>query len=92
MPLKTQKTKTAARRVPVRRAAAKAVKAAPDLSPEEVASLEDQLQRHQRSEQAWQKLLAHDEDDDRWTGVEEHLLSQSQRQDHAERRWKYFAK
>lgn len=91
--MKTQKAKTASRRAPVRRKASQAAKsAAPEFSPEEVASLEAQLQRHQSSEQAWQRLLVHDDEEDRWSRVEEHLLAQPLRQNHAERRWKYFAK
>ena len=96
-PLKTQKAKAAVSRAPARRKAApsakaaKALKLSPEISAEEAAFLDDQLRRHEQSERAWQKLAGLPEEDDRWSQVEEHLLTQSQRPD-PERRWKYFAK
>ena len=89
MPLKKKKAKTAVRKTPVRR---KAKKPAAEFSPREVAAMEKQLLSHQESENAWQRLAAPSDEDDRWSQVEERMAGQPQRQDHAERRWKYFAK
>jgi hypothetical protein len=93
MPVKKLKAKSqkAAARSSVK-PARKAKILKPEFSPEEVTSFEQQVARHQHSESAWQRLAAAPEGDDRWTEVEEHLLSKEQQQDHAERRWKYFSK
>ncbi len=93
MPAKRPKAKlqkTAAR--PSQKTERKAKTLKPEFSAEEVVLFEHVLARHQQSESAWQKLTATTEDDDRWGEVEEHLLSKGQRQEHSERRWKYFAK
>jgi hypothetical protein len=89
--------------MPVNRKKARAVKAAApakvsrrkvgtDWTPEEVVHLETQVENHKRSEQAWQRLTDAGDDDDRWTNVEEHLLSRDQKSAGAERRWKFFSK
>lgn len=84
-----------ARSVPARKPAAKkqkTVKLSPEFSADEVAHLAAQLERHEQSERAWQRLSAAPEGEDSWSAVEEHLLNKEQQADHAERRWKYFAK
>lgn len=62
------------------------------ISSEEVVHLEAQALSHQRSESAWQRMTAAEDEDDGWTSVEEHLLSKSQQQDRSIFRWKHFAK
>lgn len=91
---KPRKTKAAAaRRAPARKTATKTKTPKAEFSREEVEVLADQLERHQASERAWQRLAGLDETgEDRWSAVEEHLLSKDQQSQHAERRWKYFAK
>jgi len=63
-----------------------------EMSPEEVVTLELQAARHQQAERAWMRLTQLPEEDDRWMRVEENLLDQNRRAEHAERRWKYFSK
>ena len=64
------------------------------ISPDEVISLEHQAAQHQKSELSWLSMTAAPpaDENDRWSAVEEHLLSRSREQDHSARRWKYFAK
>lgn len=65
-------------------------KAAPEMSPDEVAHLEQISRRYEEAERAWLRMTAPPEGDDTWTKVEEHILSHSaQDQD---RRWKFFSK
>jgi hypothetical protein len=93
--LKAKSSKPAASAAKAAKTSPKARKAQilrPDFSPEEVHSLEQQLVRHQQSERAWQSLTSPPDGEDRWSEVEEHLLHKDQQNDHAERRWKYFAK
>lgn len=63
----------------------------PELTPEEVATFEQQLTLHRQAEAAWQKLTAPPEEDG-WSDVEEGLLHKSESRGHSERRWKYFSK
>lgn len=88
--LKTKSRKSPARAASKLARKPKALK--PEFTPEEVVSFEQQLAHHQQSETAWQRLTAPPEGDDRWADVEEHFLYKNHRQNHAERRWKYFAK
>lgn len=74
-------------KTPVRRAARVA---APELTPAEVEHFENLEKRYKHSEQAWLRMTAPPEGDDRWSSVEEHLLDR--RPDDADRRWKYFSK
>jgi hypothetical protein len=76
------RTKAPARRV------ARAAK--PELTPAEVEQFESLEKRYKESEQAWQRMTALPDGDDRWSSVEEHLLDR--RPDDADRRWKYFSK
>lgn len=64
--------------------------APPELTPAEVEHFENLEKRYKQSEQAWQRMTAPPEGEDRWSSVEEHLLDR--RPDDAERRWKYFSK
>src|SRR5262245_36361935 len=103
MPSKSVKRKAIAvrkspvRRTPIRKTGAKTTRTKvlrprPEFSREEVETLSAQLERHQQSERAWQRLTALPaERDDGWAAVEEHLLDKSRQEEHAERRWKYFA-
>lgn len=88
-----QSAASVSRRAPVRKPAA-AKKKAPkaEFAAGEAEYLAEQLERHQASERAWQRMTAPPDGEDRWSVVEEHLLDKEHRQDHAERRWKYFAK
>lgn len=81
--------KASARRTksPVRRVAKAAT---PELTPAEVEHFENIEKRYTHSEQAWQRMTAPPDGDDRWSSVEEHLLDR--RPDDADRRWKYFSK
>lgn len=88
--LKAKSQKSAPR--PAAKAPRKAKILKPEFSPEEVESFETQLARHKQAEAAWQRLTSPPDGDDRWEGVEDHLLNRDQRADHAERRWKYFSK
>lgn len=83
-----------ARRTPARKTDSKrkSLKLAPEFSKDEVETLAAQLERHEASEKAWQRLAGLEEGDDKWSAVEEHLLARDQQAQHAERRWKYFAK
>lgn len=72
---------------PVRRVA-RASK--PELTPAEVEHFENLEKRYRQSEQAWLRMTAPPEGEDRWSTVEEHLLDR--RPDDADRRWKYFSK
>ncbi len=85
----SKKTAKAAGRAkaPARRVA-RAAK--PELTPAEVEQFETLEKRYKESEQAWQRMTAAPEGDDRWSSVEEHLLDR--RPDDADRRWKYFSK
>ena len=65
---------------------------ASDWSPEEVDLLQKQAESHRSTEEAWQKLADGGDDDDRWSAVEENLLSRDLQQENAERRWKFFSK
>lgn len=77
--------KASVRKAPVRRALR-----APELTPAEVEHFEDLEKRYKHSEQAWLRMTAPPEGEDRWSSVEEHLLDR--RPDDADRRWKYFSK
>jgi hypothetical protein len=66
-----------------------AVKAAPEITPDEVVHLEQISRRYEEAEKAWQRMTAPPEGEDVWTKVEEHLLVSSADQD---RRWKFFSK
>jgi hypothetical protein len=79
--------KASAKKAPARRAA-KAAR--PELTPAEVEHFEDIEKRYKQSEQAWLRMTAPPEGEDRWSSVEEHLLDR--RPDDADRRWKYFSK
>lgn len=63
-----------------------------DLSREELVTLDSQVSQQKASEQAWQRMTALPTDEDRWSHVEEHLLSKPHESGHALRRWKYFSK
>lgn len=65
-------------------------KAAVELSPEEVTSLEQISQRYEQSERAWQLLAAPPGGDETWHQVEDHILARGGQDQ--ERRWKYFSK
>jgi len=88
--LKAKQSKSAVRTSA--KAARKAKVLKPEFTPEEVASFERQLALHRQAESAWQRLTSPPEGDDRWSAVEEDLLSRSESRGHAERRWKYFSK
>jgi hypothetical protein len=93
MPVKTLKAKQ--RQSAVRSSAKPARKAKvlkPEFTPEEVATFETQLALHKQAENAWQRLTSPPDGDDRWSEVEESLLSKSESRGTAERRWKYFSK
>lgn len=66
--------------------------AAADWTAEEVDLLQKSAESHKHAEQAWQKLADAGDDDDRWSAVEEHLLTRDLQQESAERRWKFFSK
>jgi hypothetical protein len=79
--------KASAKKTPARRV----LRASPpELTPAEVEHFEDLEKRYKQSEQAWQRMTAAPEGEDRWSTVEEHLLDR--RTDDADRRWKYFSK
>lgn len=78
--------KASARKAPARRA----VRAQAELTPAEVEHFEDLEKRYKHAEQAWLRMTAPPEGEDRWSSVEEHLLDR--RPDDADRRWKYFSK
>ena len=79
--------KASAKKAPARRV----VRAAqPELTPAEVEHFEDLEKRYKQSEQAWLRMTAPPEGEDRWSTVEEHLLDR--RPDDADRRWKFFSK
>ena len=90
--LKAKSGKSAVRQAAAPKTARKAKVLKPEFTPEEVATFERQLALHKQAESAWQRLAALPEGDDRWSAVEEDLLSRSQSRGHAERRWKYFSK
>lgn len=82
-----------AAKAPARRKAAlrRPLRAAkPELSAAEVEHFEDLEKRYRESEQAWLRMTAPPDGEDRWSAVEEHLLER--KADDAERRWKYFSK
>ncbi|MDX6768269.1 MAG: hypothetical protein SF051_01945 [Elusimicrobiota bacterium] len=83
---KTAKAATRAK-APARRVA-RAAK--PELTPAEVEQFENHEKRYRESEQAWLRMTAPPEGEDRWSSVEEHLLDR--RPDDADRRWKFFSK
>lgn len=60
------------------------------ISPEEVTHIEAVVKRFEESERAWQRMTAAPDEDDKWSSVEEHLLTQ--REGDADRRWKFFSK
>lgn len=64
--------------------------AAENLSPAEVAALEQQAAQQAKSETAWLNMTAPPPGDDRWSAVEENMLDKDRGD--SERRWKYFAK
>lgn len=80
--------KASVKKAPARRAVKAATK--PELTPAEVEHFEDLEKRYNQSEQAWLRMTAPPEGEDRWSTVEEHLLDR--RPDDADRRWKYFSK
>lgn len=88
MPKPSKKAaKAAVKKSPVRRA----VRAAqPELTPAEVEHFENLEKRYKHAEQAWQRMTAPPEGEDKWSTVEEHLLDR--RTEDADRRWKYFSK
>lgn len=88
--LKAKQSKSAVRTSSKPARKAKVLK--PEFTPEEVATFERQLALHRQAENAWQRLTSPPEGDDRWSSVEEDLLSRSESRGHAERRWKYFSK
>lgn len=86
-PSKKAAKASAVRKSPVRRA----LRASPpELTPAEVEQFESLERRYKQSEQAWLRMTAPPEGEDRWSSVEEHLLDR--RPDDADRRWKYFSK
>lgn len=86
-----RKTSKKAAKASVRKAPARrALRAQPELTPAEVEHFEDLEKRYKQSEQAWLRMTAPPEGEDRWSTVEEHLLDR--RPDDADRRWKYFSK
>lgn len=90
--LKSKQSKAVAIARPAPKTVRKAKVWKPEFTPEEVASFENQLARHQQSERAWQSLTAPPDGEDRWSELEEHLLYKSETRGTAERRWKYFSK
>ena len=89
------KTKSARAAKPaVRRKTSKKTKPAVEISAEEVVTLELEAASHKRSETAWLNMTSapHANEEDHWTGVEEHLLAKGMQEQASERRWKYFAK
>lgn len=83
MPTQTRRTavrrRSAARKAPVEK-----------FTKAEVAFLAEKGDAHRHSEQAWQRLSAPPEEEDRWSAVEESLLAR--REVDSERGWKYFSK
>ena len=78
----------------VRRKAVRKAKTVPEISIEEVVSLELQAARHSRSESTWLSMTAApaSKDEDHWNGIEDHLLAKGRQEQDSDRRWKYFAK
>lgn len=64
----------------------------PEMSREEIVTLDTQAVAQKRSEQAWLSMTSIPKEEDRWSHVEEHLLSKPHESGHALRRWKYFSK
>ncbi|MDE2292151.1 MAG: hypothetical protein KGL53_08720 [Elusimicrobia bacterium] len=64
--------------------------AAPEMTPDEVARLEQISRRYEDAERAWQRMTAPPDGDETWNLVEEHLLARAP--DDQDRRWKYFSK
>lgn len=60
------------------------------ITPDEVVHIESMVKRFEESEKAWQRMTAAPEDDDKWSSVEEHLLTR--RDGDSDRRWKFFSK
>ncbi|MDE2291747.1 MAG: hypothetical protein KGL53_06660 [Elusimicrobia bacterium] len=89
-----------ARRKSTVRAAAKSVKKvvrrasrpAAGMSREDVAFLHDRIEAEERCEQLWSEMTAPAEEQDGWSGVEEHLLSKTSSREDQQRRWKFFGK
>mgnify|MGYP001604055395 CR=1 FL=1 len=62
------------------------------ISPAEVGVLELQAAQQAKSESSWLSMTTPPPGEDRWSAVEENLLTKEREHDHSERRWKYFAK
>ncbi len=61
-----------------------------EISPAEVAHLEQISRRYEEAERAWLRMTAPPDGDETWNQVEEHLVANTaQDQD---RRWKFFSK
>ena len=89
MPVKSKKARAVKAAAPTKVARRKV---GTDWTPEEVIHFEQQAENHKKSEQAWQRLTDPGVEDDRWSTVEEHLLTKDQQSANAERRWKFFSK
>ena len=84
---KTSKPKASTKKI------SKKINSAADISPNEVAALENAASLQKNSERAWLSMTSASADDsDGWSVVEEHLLDRNQQKNHSERRWKYFSK
>lgn len=90
--LKAKTAKSAVRATAAAKPARKTKVLKPEFTPEEVATFEQQLALHKQAENAWQRLAALPDGDDRWSDVEENLLHKSESRGQGERRWKYFSK
>lgn len=93
-----QVKKRAVRKAKTLAAPRKALKTKVKLNPsehfskDEVIVLEQEAAQQNKSENSWLRMTAPPPGEDRWSAVEEHLLTREQEHDHSERRWKYFAK
>ncbi|MBI3551160.1 MAG: hypothetical protein HY077_01470 [Elusimicrobia bacterium] len=92
--MRSKSTRARAAKPAVRRKAAKKPAPPSEITAEEVVSLELEAARHTRSERAWLSMTAapRPNEEDHWSGVEEHLLNKGLQESESERRWKYFAK
>jgi hypothetical protein len=79
-----RKTRTPARRLVVKKAAA------PEMTPDEVVHLENISRRYEEAEKAWLRMTAPPDGDETWTQVEEHLLAHAAHDQ--DRSWKFFSK
>ncbi|HVE11865.1 MAG TPA: hypothetical protein VNI01_00605 [Elusimicrobiota bacterium] len=87
-PAKKSAAKTASKAAPRRKAAAE-----PEGLPTEIVSfLFDQLSSEERSEKAWSSMFSSANEEDRWDGVQEHMLDKPHESNHKLRRWKFFGK